>query len=140
MDKGGTRISVCHIGRRDERIIKEDRVYLDMCWDNFAPVKRFGTQWDRVFDKVSQWIGIDTPVHTSYSQEDPHWTGMGWIEDPSKEMIFRISPFGGNSVREQPPVMSFGKRERMRMNWASLFTIIKSGMTGSMVSGSLLLI
>ena len=86
---------------------KEDRVYLDMCWDNFAPVKRFGTQWDRVFDKVSQWIGIDTPVHTSYSQEDPHWTGMGWIEDPSKEMIFRISPFGGNSVREQPPVMSF---------------------------------
>lgn len=86
---------------------KEDRVYLDMCWDNFAPVKRFGTQWDRVFDKASQWIGIDTPVHTSYSQEDPHWTGMGWIEDPSKEMIFRISPFGGNSVREQPPVMSF---------------------------------
>ena len=78
-----------------------------MCWDNFAPVKRFGTQWDRVFDKASQWIGIDTPVHTSYSQEDPHWTGMGWIEDPSKEMIFRISPFGGNSVREQPPVMIF---------------------------------
>ena len=90
-----------------EGLSKDDRVYVDMCWENFAPVKRFGTQWDRVFDKASQWIGIDTPVHTSYSQEDPHWTGMGWIEDPSKEMIFRISPFGGNSVREQTPIMSF---------------------------------
>lgn len=86
---------------------KEDQVYLDMCWEDFAPVKRFGTQWDRVFDKASQWVGIDAPVHTSYSQEDPHWTGMGWIEDPSKEMIYRISPFGGNSVREQTPIMSF---------------------------------
>lgn len=89
------------------RLSKEDEVYLDMCWDHFSPTKRFGTQWDRVFDKASQWVGIDAPVHTSYSQEDPHWTGMGWLEDPSKEMIYRISPFGGNSVREQTPVMSF---------------------------------
>lgn len=90
-----------------EGLSKEDEVYLDMCWENFAPVKRFGTQWDRVFDKASQWMGIDAPVHTSYSQEDPHWTGMGWIENPAEEMIFRISPFGGNSVREQTPIMSF---------------------------------
>lgn len=88
-------------------IYKEDSTCIEMCWEKFEPRKRFGTQWDRVFDKASQWLDIDSPVYTSYSQEDPHWTGMGWVEDVSKEMIYRISPFGGNSVREQTPIMSF---------------------------------
>jgi len=86
---------------------KEDGIRMDMEWTGFRPVKRFGTQWDRNLESEDAWLDIDKPVYTSYSKEDPRWTGMGWIEDPTKQMIFRISPFGGNSVREQPPVMSF---------------------------------
>ena len=38
---------------------------------------------------------------------DPHWTGMGWIEEPDKQMLYRLLPFGGNSTREQVPAISF---------------------------------
>lgn len=94
----------------DETMInlsKDDSITMEMKWDGFSPAKRFGTQWDRNMESADAWLGINKPVYTSYSKEDPHWTGMGWIEDPAKQMIFRISPFGGNSVREQTPVMSF---------------------------------
>jgi hypothetical protein len=91
-----------------EGLTKEDHVSLEMNWAGFNPSKRFGTQWDRVAQgQKDLWLDIDKPVYTSYSKEDPHWTGMGWVEDPAKQMIFRITPFGGNSVREQTPVMSF---------------------------------
>lgn len=91
-----------------EGLNKEDGISLEMEWTGFQPSKRFGTMWDRVSEgQKSLWLDIDKPVYTSYTKEDPHWTGMGWVEDPSKKMIFRITPFGGNSVREQTPVMSF---------------------------------
>lgn len=87
---------------------KSDAVAMEMEWNGFNPVKRFGTQWDRTLESGhDMWLGIDQPVHTSYSKEDPRWTGFGWTENPAEKMIFRISPFGGNSVREQVPVMSF---------------------------------
>ncbi|WP_163318260.1 hypothetical protein [Dysgonomonas sp. 520] len=86
---------------------ESDAVRMEMEWDGFIPTKRFGTQWDRNLESEDVWLDIDKPVYTSYSKEDPRWTGMGWIEEPEKQMIFRISPFGGNSVREQTPVMSF---------------------------------
>ena len=84
-----------------------DSVRLDMAWEHFEPTKRFATHWDRTREGVDSWLGIEQPVYTSYCQEDPHWTGLGWIERPAEQMIFRLSPFGGNSVREQTPVMSF---------------------------------
>lgn len=90
-----------------DKLSKTDSVVMQMQWDGFNPTKRFGTQWDRTLESEDVWLDIDKPVYTSYSKEDPRWTGMGWIEDPAKQMIFRISPFGGNSVREQTPVMSF---------------------------------
>lgn len=86
---------------------KADQACMEMAWSGFNPTKRFATHWDRTQESIDTWLGIDTPVYTSYSQEDPHWTGMGWIENPAEEMIFRLSSFGGNSVREQTPVMSF---------------------------------
>ena len=84
-----------------------DSMRLDMAWEHFEPTKRFATHWDRTREGVDSWLGIEQPVYTSYCQEDPHWTGLGWIERPAEQMIFRLSPFGGNSVREQTPVMSF---------------------------------
>jgi hypothetical protein len=89
-------------------LTKEDGVSLEMEWAGFNPTKRYGTQWDRVSEgQTDLWLDIDKPVYTSYTKEDPHWTGMGWVEDPAKQMIFRLTSFGGNSVREQTPVMSF---------------------------------
>lgn len=90
-----------------ENLSKEDAVVMQMQWDGFDPVKRFGTQWDRNLESDDVWLDIDKPIYTSYSKEDPRWTGMGWIEKPEDKMIFRLSPFGGNSVREQTPIMSF---------------------------------
>ena len=95
-------------------IRKEDGVCLEVRWDDFDAKYRYATQWDRVFDKKFPWYGIDEPVYTNYCKEDPAWTGMGTIEDPSRQMIFRLTPFGGNSVREQVPLISFwgdGPRE-----------------------------
>lgn len=91
-----------------EGLNKDDAISVEMNWKGFHPSRRFGTQWDRVAEgQTDVWLDIDKPIYVSYSKEDPHWTGMGWVEDPEKQMIFRISPFGGNGVREQTPVMSF---------------------------------
>ncbi len=93
---------------------KEDGVSLEIRWDGFDAKYRYPTQWDRVFDRKFPWYRIDEPVYTNYCKEDPAWTGMGTIEDPSRQMIFRLTPFGGNSVREQVPLISFwgdGPRE-----------------------------
>ena len=93
---------------------KVDDVCLEVRWDNFEPEYRYPTQWDRKFDRNFPWYRIDEPVRTNYCKEDPAWTGMGMIEDPSRQMIFRLTPFGGNSVREQTPLISFwgdGPRE-----------------------------
>lgn len=83
---------------------KSDSVNMDLSWKGFQPTKRFGTQWGK---SSTPWLSIDNPISVGYGQEDPHWSGLGWIEDPSKEMIHRLTPFGGNSVREQTPIMSF---------------------------------
>lgn len=90
-----------------EGLTKADNVSLEMAWSGFNPTKRFGTQFDRGKETSGTWMDIDKPVYVSYTKEDPHWVGLGWVEDPAKEMIYRISAYGGNSVREQTPVMSF---------------------------------
>lgn len=90
-----------------EGIQKEDNIYMDMEWDNFHPTRRYGN-WDRQKDGLaSGGLPIDKPIFTNWYQEDPHWTGMGWIEDPEKEMLYRLLPFGGNSTREQVPAIAF---------------------------------
>lgn len=90
-----------------ENIPKEENVYMDMEWDQFHPTRRYGN-WDRQKDvSVEGGLPIDKPIYTNWYQEDPHWTGMGWIEQPEKEMLYRLLPFGGNSTREQVPAISF---------------------------------
>jgi hypothetical protein len=94
-------------------INETDGIKTEYAWTNFTPEKRWANQWDRVNTEVTAWRGVDEPLHINYAQEDPHWTGDGQIEDPSKEMTYFLIPFGGNGVREQTPQMSFwetGKR------------------------------
>lgn len=86
---------------------KQDEVWVDMEWTHFRPTHKYAN-WDRQKDvTVADGIPIEQPLYTSYCQEDPHWTGSGWIEQVDKEMVYRLLPFGGNSTREQVPVMTF---------------------------------
>lgn len=90
-----------------ENISKQDEIFVDMEWSNFHPTRRYGN-WDRQKEvSVDGGLPIDKPIYTNWSQEDPHWTGMGWIEKPAEQMLYRLLPFGGNSTREQIPVISF---------------------------------
>lgn len=83
-------------------------VSADMIWSGIELKYRFGTMWDRtVYPDRDAWVPIDKPVHTNYSKEDPFWSGQGILEDPSERMLYRMTSFGGNSVREQVPLISF---------------------------------
>lgn len=86
---------------------EEDSVKMELTWDNYVPKWRYATMWDRTVQNGHRWHPIDKPIYTSFSKEDPFWSGQGILEDPSKKMLFRLTPFGGNSVREQTPLISF---------------------------------
>lgn len=88
-------------------IEKQDGVFVDMEWTGFHPTHKYAN-WDRQKDvTVADGVPVEQPLYTNYCQEDPHWTGEGWIEQVDKEMVYRLLPFGGNSTREQVPVMTF---------------------------------
>lgn len=85
-----------------------DDVRADMVWNGIDLKYRFGAMWDRtIYPGQSAWLDIDKPVYTNYSKEDPFWSGQGMIEKPAEKMVFRLASFGGNSVREQVPMISF---------------------------------
>lgn len=86
----------------------DKKVGVDLVWNNIDFKYRFSTMWDRtIYPGQPSWLPIDKPVYTNFSKEDPFWSGQGMIEDPSERMIFRLASFGGNSVREQTPLISF---------------------------------
>lgn len=86
---------------------KQDEVFVDMEWNGFHPTHKYAN-WDRQKDvAVADGVPIEQPLYTGYCQEDPHWTGMGWREQVDRQMVYRLLPFGGNSTREQVPVMTF---------------------------------
>lgn len=88
-------------------IEKQDGVFVDMEWTGFHPTHKYAN-WDRQKDvTVADGVPVEQPLYTSYCQEDPHWTGEGWIEQVDKEMVYRLLPFGGNSTRDQVPVRTF---------------------------------
>ena len=87
--------------------VEDDSVRMEIVWDNYDAKWRYSTMWDRTVKQNRKWHPIDKPIYTSYSKEDPFWSGQGILEDPSERMLFRLSPFGGNSVREQTPLISF---------------------------------
>lgn len=94
----------------DEEMVNlsvEDSIIMQLAWSDFNPNKRFATQWDRTLESADRYLSIDKPIYTGYTKEDPKWTGFGWIENPAEQMTYRLSPYGGNSVREQVPVISF---------------------------------
>lgn len=87
-------------------ISTEDKVEVEMQWDQFHPKYRMGADWWPGSQTNDPWQRIDQPIIRAYVNEDPHWE-PGWNEDPSVEMVYKLSPYGGNGVREIPPHMSF---------------------------------
>ncbi len=100
----------------------DDKVKLEMRWDNFNPVYRFSNdcEWFRKHDGT--WRGIDEPLMTSWIEEDPHWS-PGWREDPSKEMVMRVLSFSGNGVREAAPFASFWEGDDTGSRELSVFVL-----------------
>lgn len=93
----------------DERMTglnPEDQVALESSWTRFKPTCRFGSDWEALREPHEAWPRIDQSIVTSYTKEDPHWT-YEQQEDPAKEMLLRLSPYGGNGVREIPPHIAF---------------------------------
>lgn len=95
-----------------EGLTQADSVYLEMEWNGFHPTRKY-VNWDRQKEMaIGDGIPIEQPTYTNYSQEDPFWTGSGWVEEVDKQMIYRLLPFGGNSTREQVPAMTFWETGR----------------------------
>lgn len=79
-------------------------VSVEMDWTGFSPERRYAANgWAQEHGS----IGIDEPVTTPGIIEEPHWWPADRVEDPQKEMIFRLAAFQGNAPRDAVPVMSF---------------------------------
>jgi hypothetical protein len=79
-------------------------VAVEMDWSGLHPDKRFAANgWNQPADGAP----IDKPIDTPGIREEPYWFQADYVEDPSKEMLFHLAAFAGNSVREASPVMSF---------------------------------
>lgn len=83
----------------------DENVLLEMQWDGFAPARKFGSDWDAMSVPGEAWPAIDRKILTGFIEEDPHWY-PNYRED-SEEMLLRLSPYCGNSVREASPHVSF---------------------------------
>lgn len=90
-----------------EGLDEVDNISLSMKWENFDPKKRWACQWDRGGEIDKIWPAIDKPIYVGSTKEDPHWVGSDWIENVSEEMIYRLTPYSGNGVREAVPFISF---------------------------------
>lgn len=79
-------------------------VCVEMDWTGFTPERRYAANgWAQELGS----IGIDELVTTPGIIEEPHWWPADHVEDPEKEMIFRLAAFQGNAPRDAVPVMSF---------------------------------
>lgn len=82
----------------------EDQAFVENIWSGFSPTKRFA---------ANGWMcppegrGISDPVLTGGNREEPSWFPQDFVEDPARDMIFRLASFEGNAPRFAVPVMSF---------------------------------
>ncbi len=81
-----------------------DHAVLDMDWTGFSPTKRYAANGWKC---PKEGLGINEPVTTEGTVEEPHWFPNDRVEDPSNEMIFRLAAFQGNAPRDAVPAMSF---------------------------------
>lgn len=79
-------------------------VSVEMDWTGFAPERRYAANG---WAQPNGYLGIDEPVSTPGIIEEPHWWPADRVEDPQKEMIFRLAAFQGNAPRDAVPAMSF---------------------------------
>lgn len=79
-------------------------VSVEMDWTGFAPERRYAANgWAQPHGS----IGIDEPITTPGIIEEPHWWSADYVEDPQKQMVFRLAGFEGNAPHDAVPVMSF---------------------------------
>ena len=77
---------------------------MELNWAGFSPTKRQpATNWAC----PSEGFDIDKPIPTDGIIEEPHWWPADQVEDPAKEMLFRLAAFQGNATRDAVPAMSF---------------------------------
>ncbi|MGN6504759.1 MAG: hypothetical protein ACTHM6_04265, partial [Tepidisphaeraceae bacterium] len=81
-----------------------DGVVVEQRWTQFNPTMRFAANG---WECSPAGRRIDDPVMTGGSREEPHWTPLDFVEDPAKDMIYRLASFEGNAPRTAVPVMSF---------------------------------
>ena len=74
-------------------------------WSGLKPTKRLPLNGGWLCP--AEGLGIDQPVITPGSIEEPQWWPPNTVEDPAKEMLFRLAAFSGNGVREAVPAISF---------------------------------
>ncbi|HUB23951.1 MAG TPA: fibronectin type III domain-containing protein [Tepidisphaeraceae bacterium] len=84
---------------------QSDGAAMEMDWSNFSPTKRYPAGGFGA--AVGRWMGIDQPIISPDIEEDPKWFPPNLIEDPSRDMAFRLAAFSGNGVRDATPEASF---------------------------------
>ena len=82
-----------------------DRAVVEFDWSGLKPTKRMPHNGGWLCP--AEGLGIDQPVTTPGSIEEPQWWPPNTVEDPAKEMLFRLAAFSGNGVREAVPAISF---------------------------------
>jgi len=89
---------------RMEGFAESDQAVMEMRWINFDPTRRFPANGQLV---PPEGLGIDEPVVTPGTTEEPHWFPPNQLEQPEKDMLYRLAAFEGNAPRIAVPVMSF---------------------------------
>jgi hypothetical protein len=85
---------------------REDQAVMEFEWKGLNPTKRMPMNGGWLCPVGG--LGIDEPVTIPGIIEEPHWNpDANTVEDPKKEMIFRLAAFQGNGIRDAVPAISF---------------------------------
>ncbi|WP_145928601.1 hypothetical protein OH491_04595 [Termitidicoccus mucosus] len=90
-----------------------DNARVEMRWTNFAPTHRYAAHGvpegtlALFHQRAGRWLGFTEPMVTTDWEEDPKWIAPNLEENVFEEMLFRLSPYSGNGVREASPAVSF---------------------------------
>lgn len=94
------------LAERITGLTPEDHAVMELVWAGLKATKRMPL--NRGWLCPPEGLGIDEPVTIPGIIEEPHWNpNPNTVENPAVEMIFRLSPFSGNGVREAVPAITF---------------------------------
>ncbi|MDR2674189.1 MAG: hypothetical protein LBC18_04795 [Opitutaceae bacterium] len=94
-------------------LAEADNARVEMRWAGFAPTHRHAAHGvpegtlTLFHQRAGRWPGFTEPLVTTDWEEDPKWIAPNLEENVFEEMLFRLSPYSGNGVREASPAVSF---------------------------------